>query len=143
MTCFEEEAKNLTKENMDVQDKWNLIVSSCHNATAQTADEKTKKKKSTNPEIIQLSAKQKDLNTRINSNMDNNKRRELRRERNQTQKKIQEILTKEKTDKVLQQVTEIENKQQDSAKMYEAVKAIRSQKPKKRSTNRQRKRRKN
>ena len=75
--------------------------------------------------------------------MDNNKRRELRRERNQTQKKIQDILTKEKTDKVLQQVTEIENKQQDSAKMYEAVKAIRSQKPKKRSTNRQRKRRKN
>ena len=49
MTCFEEEAKNLTKENMDVQDKWNLIVSSCHNATAQTADEKTKKKEKHQP----------------------------------------------------------------------------------------------
>ena len=113
------------------QTKWTRLSEICHEATKRTVDEIQRNKKSSNPEVIQLSEEQKGLNARINSNISDDKRKELKAERNQKLHTIRVIIENEKASKLNEQVAEIEAKHTDNTKMLLAVKALRNEKPKK------------
>ena len=124
-------SEQMPKEDSNVQQKWTTLTEICHEATKRTVDEIKPKQKSNNPEIVSLSNEQKELNAKINSNIPDEKRQALRRERNQKLHRIRDLLEKEKAEKILERVTEIEEKHTDNTKMLLAVKALKNEKPKK------------
>ena len=83
------------KENETSQEKWDRLVNICHEATAETADEIKPKLRSQNPVVMKLSQEQKQLNSLINSNIDQNQRTKLRKERNRKLYEIQTIIQEE------------------------------------------------
>ena len=107
----------------DVQEKWNVIVKSNHEAAKEILGYKQNYKRSANPEIKRRSEHQKKLRLQIDSTTDK-KQEELRQERRENLNEIHKILTKEETDKIDNQVEDILRSKEDSTRMYEVLRQI-------------------
>ena len=81
--------------------------------------------------VIQLSEQQRKLNTLLNTTNDQKKREEIRQQRNRKLNKIHEQLAEEKHQKILEQIQEIEKSQEDSYRMFKAIKILKSTEKKK------------
>eukprot|EP00112_Aurelia_sp_Birch-Aquarium-sp1_P006574 Seg1722.4 transcript_id=Seg1722.4/GoldUCD/mRNA.D3Y31 product="Craniofacial development protein 2" protein_id=Seg1722.4/GoldUCD/D3Y31 len=119
-------------QNMNQQEKWNHIVKSCHEPVEETIDKIEIKKKSQHPRILQLSKEQKKLNTQINANTTSKeKRTQLKKRRNKIMHEIRNILNEERNKKIFDDIENIEKYENQSTKMYQAVRTIKKMKPKK------------
>ena len=112
------------------QEKWDFIVTECHKTSKEVLGVKKKGKRSNNPEIKRLSDEQKELNIKINSNIDTTTRNETRKIRNRIQQEIRAKIKMEETQTILDAVTEIEETRDNSGKMYKAIRALQNIKPK-------------
>ena len=126
---YEQNKTKTVKETAQTQ--WNNITQACLEAAKEHLKAEKKQLKSENPEIVTLSNTQKKLRNDINAITDKNKIKELKTERNRTLKKIHKLIEAEKTQKILEQVEEIENSKDDSNRMYKAVRQLQQSKPKK------------
>ena len=118
-------------QNLKQQEKWNLVVNSCHDATSTTVSKIDPKRKSNDPRVIQLSKEQKEIHAKINSNISEDKRKELKKQRNNMQHEIRKILTEEKHRDIIESIEDIERLKDESAKMFKAVRVVKRAKPKK------------
>ena len=86
----------------------------------------TNKKKSNNPNIVNLSNRQKNLGILANATRDPDARKELLKQRNQIMNEITPKKSEEKHQRTLENIKEIEESRNESQRMYKAVKAIQS-----------------
>ena len=82
-----------------------------------------KEKKSRDPKILHLSSIQKDINTKLNSIKDEQKKKLLKKERNKMTQ-IHNIIKNEKNDNIKYALEDLERNENDTMKMYETVKKI-------------------
>ena len=113
-----------------IQDEWTNIINITKQAAIETLGYVDKKGKYSNPELKQLSEKQKKLNLDINSTTNPEKRKLLKSERNQILTKMHNQIKIEESMKIEEKLVDIEKKPNDSRKMYEAVKNIKRSSPK-------------
>ena len=106
------------------QQKWDHIVKANHEAAKQVLGKKTNKTKGSNPEIRELSEQQKELNTKINSNIPAEKRIELRKERSKILTEIHGKLEQERTAQIREEIEDLERNQNDATKMFQAVRLL-------------------
>ena len=119
-----EQKLNNIDMNKSPQEKWNETVERCHATAKEVMGEKDNTKRSRNAEIMELSNKQKELNIKINSNIDSNTRNNLRITRNRIQQEIRIKIKLEEEQKIIEIVAEIENTKDDSYKMFKAIRAL-------------------
>ena len=112
------------------QEKWDKVVKACHEAAKETAP-KNKVKHSENVVIINLVNQQKELNIQINSNINNEKKKELRSMRNRIKSDLRKAIADEENKELMKNVEEIENCKNDETKMYKAIQTIQCMKPRK------------
>ena len=120
-----------TSDQVTAQDQWNAITQACHKAAKETLEKTKPGKQTENPEIAVLSKKQKKIRNDINATKDQNKNRELRKERNIILKKIHDLVQEDKVKVIEDKVKEIEQNKNDSTRMYQAVRQLKQSKPKK------------
>ena len=113
------------------QEKWDTIVTACHDSAAEVAPKQKNAKKSSNPAIIKLAAKQKELNKKINANMTHKKRQETCKERNKVKSDLRKLIAEEKNEYLMERVADIEKFKDDAGKMFQAVRTAVSMKDKK------------
>ena len=98
-----------------LQRAWNKAVTACHTAAVYVAPKAGKSNKnSTNPEIMALAEKQKQINEKINSNVNPKTRKTVRTERNKVKADLRKLKAKEQNQQLIQQVGEIEKCKDDS-----------------------------
>ena len=106
------------------------IVNSCHKASKDVLGfRKNGSRQSVNPKIIELSNLQKEIQTKIN-NSNAEDCQTLRRQRNKIMNEIHRILEKQKHNKIIEGIQEVERHHEDSGKMYAAVKILQGKRKK-------------
>ena len=120
---------NLKESNSNEQWKYitNVMLTT---ATEILGKKDLKTRKSQNPEIINLSKKQKDLKNEINSTNDKNKKNRLRLERNGIMRTLHYKLKMLRNIEEEKKIEEIENTKNDSTKMFKVLRKINRNKPK-------------
>ena len=118
--------------NISAQQQWDSITSACLNSAKEHLKCSKKNRASENPRIQLLSKEQQKLRHDINATTDKTKCREKKTKRNKILKEIHQLVEKEKTKKIMEQVEEIESNKNDSNRMYQAVRQLQQTKPKKR-----------
>ncbi|OAF65371.1 hypothetical protein A3Q56_06922 [Intoshia linei] len=102
----------------NVQDKWNNITKHIIETATEVLGHITPNKRSANPKIVELSRKQRQLQTYFKmSSKNNTKCKELKIERNKIQKQIKQILELKKYDTIIKQTEEINKSSNESAKI--------------------------
>ena len=122
--------KNNVSQN--VQEKWKNIVDTCTIAAKETIGIRKKKKNSEDEEVVKLSKQQLKLKNDINACKNKNKRDEMRIVRNTILKKIHKKLQDIENHKTEEILEELESSNDDSTRMYKAIKLLKIQEPKKR-----------
>ena len=118
------------QEEPTAQQQWVDITSTCIEIAGKTIKRNKNAKKSENPRIQGLAENQKKIRQDINANKNKESRDELRKKRNQELKEIRKLLAKEETDRIESLTEDIENSQDDSTRMYKAVRAVQATKQK-------------
>ena len=120
------------QEGFSNQEKWDQIVNTLKETAKDTLGTiKRTHREVSDPEIKVLSEKQKNLKLQISNETNNHLREGLKLKRNQIITKIHDILKKETTEKIDQQLKQIEQTKDDSTRMFSAIKQIQKFKPKK------------
>src|SRR6266581_3658054 len=119
---------NLKESNSNEQWKYitNVMLTT---ATKILGKKNLKTRKSQNPEIINLSKKQKDLKNEINSTNDKNKKNRLRLERNGIMRTLHYKLKMLRNIEEEKKIEDIENTKNDSTKMFKVLRKINRNKP--------------
>ena len=78
------------------QEEWNNIIKALKASAEKNLGYNLKEKKSRDPKILHLSSTQKDINIKLNSIKDEQKKKLLKKERNKTMTQIPNIIKNEK-----------------------------------------------
>ena len=124
--------KNIQNGNISVDNKWDNIVKLCKETGKSVLGNRKPKNvnKFENQEIQDLSKTQKQLKLKIESTQDATKRREMKKERNQTLNKLKREVKAAEDKHYEKELEEIE-KSNDYMKSYKAVKYLKNKKPRK------------
>ena len=123
--CLEYKLENLDQEKIN-SEVWEDIVRQIHSAAEETIgyDENNKKKvKAHDPEIETLSEKQRKLRLQIDNSMEVNDNQRLKKQRNETMRKIKQKLLENKEKEISEKLNEINNMKDDS-KMFKSAKLL-------------------
>ena len=112
------------------QDRWTNVVNAINQAASETLGHVDKQTKYKNPNIKLLSEQQKKLNKDLNSTNDPKQKRQIRKERNRLLTNIHNLIINEQKTKIELNLVNIENKPDDSRKMFETIKTIKKLTPK-------------
>ena len=112
------------------QEEWNNITKALKASAEKNLGYNHKEKKSRDPKILQLSSIQKDINIKLNSIKDEQKKKLLKKERNKIMTQIHNIIKDKKNDNIKYALEDLERNENDTMKMYEAVKKIKRLAPK-------------
>ena len=115
---------NRQSETICQQQRWNDIVEANREAAEEVLGFIDKKNRSQDPTITRLSAEQKELGKRQNTESDPTKRDQLRKERNSKLTELHRMVKEKEHEKIISQVREIENAKDDSYRMFSAVRAL-------------------
>ena len=129
MKIMDAEENRTEEQNINAQEQWNNIVEANHRS-AQEILGKRKKIQEDSQKVQELSDKQKKIYQQINSLSEEEKKKELRQERNKVMKEIHRELGRIAERKIEREIREIEEARDDSNRMYKAVKNIRRMKGK-------------
>ena len=113
--------------NTSPQETWNKIQSIIQKAGMESAgqvEKTTHRNRTPDEEIKALCNKQKELRLKIHNTTDEEKRRQLKTERNRIQHQISERALKLRNLELDQQVEEIQKNADDATLMYRAVKTM-------------------
>ena len=115
---------NESENQTTTQEKWDHLVKCTHETSKEILGyRKNGSRYSENPRIKELSEKQRKLQVRIN-NSNSETCASVRRERNNILNEIHRLLEIEKHNKILKSVEEVEKRQEDSGKMYAAIRIM-------------------
>ena len=127
---YAKEVDNIMKEKKEspqnTQERWNNIVNANKVAAKNILGYRERKAKSDNTEIIRLSNEQKELNNKLNTETDQQKREEIRKSRNSKLNEIHQLKAEENNKKIIEQIEEIEKSKEDSHRMFKAVKVLKN-----------------
>ena len=112
------------------QDKWKNVVNITKKAAVETLGYIPKMEKYQNDNIRELSKQQQKIHLDQNSTNNPEKRNELRKKRNIILTQIHNLIIAENKNKIGQQLSNIEHMNDDSRKMFQAVKNITKLTPK-------------
>ena len=112
------------------QEECNNIIKALKASAEKNLGYNHKEKKSRDPKILHLSSIQKDINIKLNSIKDEQKKKLLKKERNKIMTQIHNIIKNEKNDNIKYALEDLERNENDTMKMYEAVKKIKRLAPK-------------
>ena len=115
--------KNQTSATSN-QEEWNNIIKILKASAEKNLGYSHKEKKSRDPKILHLSSIKKDINIKLNSIKDERKKKLLQKERNKIMTQIHNIIKNEKNDNIKYDLEDLERNENDTMKMYEAVKKI-------------------
>ena len=129
---YQKEVTKIMSENSsheNNQQKWITIVKATTTAAKNILGIKPKHKHSCNPQIIELSKKQKNIRLQIDTAKLENKQ-SLRKERNEILTTVHRLVKDQENEKIDQLLLEIEKTKNDSTRMFQAIKHIQRCKPK-------------
>ena len=129
MKIMDAEENRNEEQNINAQEQWNNIVEANHKS-AQEILGRRKKRQEDSQKVQELSDKQKKIYQQINSISEEEKKKELRQERNKVMKETHSELGKIAERKIEREISEIEEARDNSNRMYKAVKNIRTMKGK-------------
>ena len=112
------------------QEEWNNIIKALKASAKKNLGYNHKEKKSRDPKILHLSSIQKDVNIKLNSIKDKQKKKLLKKEINKIMTQIYNIIKNEKNDNIKFVLEDLKRNENDTMKMYEAVKKIKRLAPK-------------
>ena len=112
------------KSSISNQNTWNNIVNVLNKAAENTLGFKERKSQHNNKNIIDLSIRQKQLNTKINSIKNDDQKRELKKQRNNILTEIHNQIKADENKKIKAAMKDLEDTADDNNKMYKAVKNI-------------------
>ena len=119
-------AKIMIKINLNL---WNKITKMLKQAPKNTIGYTNKSQKSINEDVKELSLLQRNIKIQIKSCIHEGNRTFLKIYWNRILTEIHFIIKNEEKEKIKQTTAELENMQNDNAKMYEAVKKIKHRRP--------------
>lgn len=120
-----EDIFNSKNQPTSVQERWTKIVESSIEAASKVLGIKTKNNRIyNNPEISEMSEKQKLLKIKIENNTSNKEKYQMKIERNQIMNKIHEVLKKQKSENLDEKLKNIEKYADDSRRMFVAINEI-------------------
>ena len=111
------------------QERWSNIASATTTAAKNILGYRDKHSQHENPEIAQLSEKQKNIKQQIDNSSEPAQREHLRKERNKVMNSIHKAVIKHEKQEVEKQIENIEKHKDDSTRMFQAIKDINRQKP--------------
>ena len=111
------------------QEEWNNVIKALKASAEKNLGYNHKEKKSRDPKILHFLSIQKDINIKSNSIKDEQKKKLLKKERNKIMTQIHNIKN-EKNDNIEYALEDLERNENDTMKMYEAVKKIKRLAPK-------------
>ena len=111
------------------QEEWNNVIKALKASAEKNLGYNHKEKKSRDPKILHFLSIQKDINIKSNSIKDEQKKKLLKKERNKIMTQIHNIMN-EKNDNIEYALEDLERNENDTMKMYEAVKKIKRLAPK-------------
>ena len=115
----------------NTQDKWSNIVKANHKAAEEILkNDQNSKHRSSNPEIIQLSKEQKELNTRIHNSKNDQTSTFLRKQRNRKLTRIHNLLKADEAERINDEIECIEKSKNNAQKMYQAIRILQRKGPK-------------
>ena len=103
------------------QEEWNNIIKALKASVEKNLGYNHKEKKSRDPKILHISSIQKDINIKLNSIKDEQKKKLLKKERNKIMTQIHSIIKNEKNDNIKYALEDLERNENGTMKMYEAV----------------------
>ena len=112
------------------QEECNNIIKALKASAEKNLGYNHKETKSRDPKILHLSSIQKDISIKLNSIKDEQRRKLLKKERNKIMTQIHNIIKNEKNDNVKYALEDLGRNENDTMKMYEAVKKIKRLAPK-------------
>ena len=112
------------------QEECNNIIKALKASAEKNLGYNHKEQKSRDPKILHLLSIQKDINIKLNSIKDEQKKKLLKKERNKIMTQIHNIIKNEKNDNIKYALEDHERNENDTMKMYEAVKKIKRLAPK-------------
>lgn len=118
------------ESKLETKEIWTNICKVITDTSVKILGNKRSTTKSTNIEIVNLSKKQKDLKCNINSCKDTGRKSEMKKERNAIMHEIKYKLKIERSNKELQNIEEIAESKDNTAKMFKSVKKQYREKPK-------------
>ena len=119
------ENMNPADENENPNEKWNKLTVICKKCAEDTIGFiKGNKRKQEDPEIENLSNKQKDLREKIESCKQKQKRIKMRKERNKIMNQIKKRATEVNEKEIENELSSIENKHSEASKYYEASRIL-------------------
>ena len=122
----------IMKDGETPNEMWEILGSDMKEVARETLDIKERtSKKVKSAEIERLSMKQMKLRDDIEAAADKENRKELKSERNQIIRNIKEIIKIEENKQMDGDLKQIEKYKEDSNKCYQAVRFIKSKKPRK------------
>ena len=115
----------------NTQDKWSNIVGANHKAAEEILkNDQNSKHRSSNPEIIQLSKEQKELNTHIHNSKNDQTSTFLRKQRNRKLIRIHNLLKADEAERINDEIECIEKSKNNAQKMYQAIRILQRKGPK-------------
>ena len=128
----QEVMKQLSKNSVpkNNQQRWTNIVEATTNAAINTLGLKPKHLHNTNPEIKELSEKQKNLKLKLDNTIDNTTKDTIKESRNHILNQIYHLVREQEANIIAQQLLEIERTKNDSTRMFHAIKQMQRLKPK-------------
>ena len=130
---YQKEVINQLSENTlpnNNQQRWTNIVEATTNAAMNTLGLKPKNKHHTNPEIKELSEKQKNLKLKLDNTIDNTTKNAIKDSRKHIINKIHHLVREQESNIIAQQLLEIERTKNDFTRMFHAIKQMQRLKPK-------------
>lgn len=129
---YQEKVKLHFKEvsQANVQEQW--VVNACTQATKEVLGYSANKTKKIlrNEQVDKLSAEQKEIRLKHNATKNMELRQKLQKSRNDKLKELRLVVRQIKEEKLLEDISEIENSKDDSSRMYKAVRQLNRSKPK-------------
>ena len=119
--------KNQTSTTSN-QEEWNNIIKAQKTSAEKNLGYNHKEKKSRDPKILHLSSIQKDINIKLNSIKGKQKKEKKERVKIMTQ--IHNMIKNQKNDNIKYALEDLERNENDTTKLYEAVKKIKRLAPK-------------
>ena len=126
-----EELRKSDNGHEDPDQSWKNLTNLMLTSAETTLGSKDKKKKYDDPEIEELSKKQKELHQKIDNSKNYTEERQLRTARNKIMKQIKNRVTQLNDTVIADQLQELENAKDDSNKYHLAMRNIHSHKQKK------------
>ena len=120
-----------TRTPINIQERWNRITVINKEAAVEALGYEEVNKKSGNPTIKKLSTEQLELKMKIEACKDQDKRVQMKKDRNLKLRKIKQTIKREEENEMLKQVEKIEELKDDSRRMYETVRELRNKEPRK------------